>query len=139
MKKIFAFLLCALCVAPFVAAQPLARVAPQQVGIDPERMLNADRIILDAINNQEIPGAVLAVVKDGKMAYLKAYGNRRIVPNTEPMTANTILSGNEFQVSNPSVSGSTTLPADIHEPVVTPPVVPPETPDRPSPTPTGLR
>ena len=91
MKKIFAFLLCALCVAPFVAAQPLARVAPQQVGIDPERMLNADRIILDAINNQEIPGAVLAVVKDGKMAYLKAYGNRRIVPNTEPMTANTIF------------------------------------------------
>lgn len=55
------------------------------------------------------------------------------------MTANTILSGNEFQVSNPGVSGSTTLPADIHEPVVTPPVVPPETPDRPSPTPTGLR
>ena len=81
MKKIFALLLCALCVAPLVAAQPLTRVAPQKVGIDPERMLNADRIINDAVNNQEIPGAVLAVVKDGKMAYLKAYGNRRIVPD----------------------------------------------------------
>ena len=91
MKKIFALLLCALCVAPLVAAQPLTRVAPQKVGIDPERMLNADRIINDAVNNQEIPGAVLAVVKDGKMAYLKAYGNRRIVPDTEPMTANTIF------------------------------------------------
>ncbi|MGN0229761.1 MAG: serine hydrolase [Muribaculaceae bacterium] len=91
MKKIFALLLCALCVAPLVAAQPLTRVAPQKVGIDPERMLNADRIINDAVNNKEIPGAVLAVVKDGKMAYLKAYGNRRIVPDTEPMTANTIF------------------------------------------------
>ncbi len=54
------------------------------------------------------------------------------------MTATTILSGNEFQVSNPSVSGSTTLPSEIHEPVI-PPVTPPVTPDRPSPTPTGLR
>ncbi|MGN0843941.1 MAG: hypothetical protein ACI4QT_01820 [Kiritimatiellia bacterium] len=54
------------------------------------------------------------------------------------MTATTILSGNEFQVSRPSVSGSTTLPSEIHEPVI-PPVTPPVTPDRPSPTPTGLR
>ena len=91
MKKIFALLMCVLCAAPFVAAQPLPRVAPQKVGIDPELMLNADRIINDAVNNQEIPGAVLAVVKDGKMAYLKAYGNRQIVPSAEPMTANAIF------------------------------------------------
>ena len=44
-----------------------------------------------AIANKDIPGAVLAVVRNGKMAYLKAYGNKRVYPNTEPMTVNTIF------------------------------------------------
>ena len=66
-------------------AQPLPRVAPEQVGMDSHRLLHADEAIQKAILNKEIPGAVLAVVRHGKMAYLKAYGNRRIYPNIEPM------------------------------------------------------
>ena len=59
-------------------AQPLPRVAPELAGMDSRRLLNADQAILEAIAQKEIPGAVLAVVRHGKMAYLKAYGNRRV-------------------------------------------------------------
>lgn len=74
-----------------VSAQPLQRVAPEQVGMSSRQLLYADEAIEAAIANQEIPGAVLAVVRNGKMAYLKAYGNRRVYPSTEPMTTNTIF------------------------------------------------
>lgn len=69
----------------------MQRVAPEQVGMDSRKLMYADEAIETAISNKDIPGAVLAVVRNGKMAYLKAYGNKRIYPNVEPMTANTIF------------------------------------------------
>ena len=74
-----------------VVAQPLQRVAPEQVGMDSRRLMYADEVIEAAIANKDIPGAVLAIVRDGKMAYLKAYGNKRVYPNAEPMTTGTVF------------------------------------------------
>ena len=85
------FLMIALCCMHTVCAQTLQRVAPEQVGMDSRRLMYTDELIETAIANEEIPGAVLAVVKDGKMAYLKAYGNKRVYPNKEPMTVQTIF------------------------------------------------
>lgn len=59
--------------------------------MDSRHLLYADEAIETAIANKDIPGAVLAVVRNGKMAYLKAYGNKCVYPNTEPMTVNTIF------------------------------------------------
>lgn len=73
------------------AAQPLPRVAPEQAGMDSRRLMYADRAIRQAIDDGEIPGAVLAVVRHGKMAYLKAYGNRSVWPKQEPMTTGTVF------------------------------------------------
>lgn len=89
MKAIYFFLF-SLCLQA-ATAQPLQRVAPEQVGMDSRKLMYADEAIETAISNKDIPGAVLAVVRNGKMAYLKAYGNKRIYPNVEPMTANTIF------------------------------------------------
>ena len=69
----------------------LERVAPEQVGIDSRKLLNADKAINQAIEKKDIPGAVLAVVRHGKMAYIKAYGNRRTYPDIEAMTTGTIF------------------------------------------------
>ncbi len=91
MKKTLILLLGLICTLPTLTAQPLPRVAPQQVGFDAERLQNADYVINQSIEAGEMPGAVLAVVRDGKMAYLKAYGNRSIFPTAEPMTANSIF------------------------------------------------
>ena len=85
-------------------AQSLQRVAPEQVGMDSRHLLYADEAIETAIANKDIPGAVLAVVRNGKMAYLKAYGNKCVYPNTEPMTVNTI-----FDMASWTPSASTSL------------------------------
>ena len=61
-----------------INAQDLELVTPEQVGMDSKKLSQADKVIEKAIENKEIPGAVLAVVKDGRMAYLKSYGNKQI-------------------------------------------------------------
>ena len=84
--------------------QSLQRVAPEQVGIDSRKLMYADEAIETAIANREIPGAVLAVMRSGKIAYLKAYGNKRVYPHIEPMTTNTI-----FDMASCSKSMSTAI------------------------------
>lgn len=91
-----------------LTAQPLQRVAPEQVGMDSRQLMYADEVVEKAIANKDIPGAVLAVVRHGKMAYLKAYGNKRVYPNTEPMTTGTI-----FDMASCSKSMSTAVCAMI--------------------------
>ena len=103
MKAIYFFFSFSLCLQA-ATAQPLQRVAPEQVGMDSRKLMYADEAIETAISNKDIPGAVLAVVRNGKMAYLKAYGNKRIYPNVEPMTANTI-----FDMASCSKSMSTAV------------------------------
>ncbi|MFA6335185.1 MAG: serine hydrolase [Bacteroidales bacterium] len=103
MKKLSIFLLtCILSVATI--AQPLARVTPEQAGMDSKRLSNVDRIIGESINQGEIPGAVLAVVKDGKMVYIKAYGNKSVYPVQQKMEINTV-----FDLASVSKSLGTTL------------------------------
>lgn len=74
-----------------VNAQHLPQVAPEEVGMDSQKLLQADLVINQAIANKEIPGAVLAVVKNGKMAYLKAYGNKEVYPANVAMDVNTVF------------------------------------------------
>ena len=59
--------------------------------IDRHLMQYADEAINQAIADKEIPGAVLAVVHQNSMVYLKAYGNKDIYPDTVPMRTNTIF------------------------------------------------
>ena len=104
MKTLTSIILLLFSLQAVTMAQSLQRVAPEQVGMDSRKLMYADEAIEEAIANKEIPGAVLAVVRNGKMAYLKAYGNKRIYPNTEPMTANTI-----FDMASCSKSMSTAI------------------------------
>lgn len=107
MKPFITFLL--LCIGlQTAAAQPLQRVAPEQVGMDSRQLLYADEAIEQAVADKDIPGAVLAVVRHGKMAYLKAYGNKRVYPDVEPMTTGTI-----FDMASCSKSMSTAVCAMI--------------------------
>jgi CubicO group peptidase (beta-lactamase class C family) len=72
-------------------AQPLKRTSPESVGMSPTLLHNADIAIQASIDAGEIPGAVLAVVRHGKMAYIKAYGYRQVYPTKEEMTVETIF------------------------------------------------
>ena len=67
----------------------------------------ADSVILSAIRDTLIPGAVLCVVDNQEIVYLQAYGNRRVVPENELMTINTIF--DLASVSKPLGAGSAML------------------------------
>jgi len=89
MKNVLIFTLCLLSL--HLSAQPLERAIPEQLGMDSRRLHYADEAIIKAIRNSEIPGAVLAVVYNGKMAYLKAFGNKQVYPDTIPMDVYTVF------------------------------------------------
>ena len=102
MKKNFILFGCLISLQ--MMGQPLERVLPEQVGMDSHRLHYADEAILQSIANKEIPGAVLAVVHKGKMAYLKAYGNKQVYPSVLPMEVNTV-----FDMASVSKSMSTAI------------------------------
>jgi uncharacterized protein YbbC (DUF1343 family)/CubicO group peptidase (beta-lactamase class C family) len=74
-----------LLVAPLLSA-----AAFSQTSLD-LRLSVLDPIVNDAIAQRQIPGAVLVVGHDGRVAYRKAYGSRAIEPRREPMTLDTVF------------------------------------------------
>ena len=86
----FLMTISALTVAAGLCAQ--VKVAkPEDHGMDPERLARVDAVIDDAIGAGDIPGAVLAVVRRNDIVYLKAYGNKSVVPEVVPMTTDTMF------------------------------------------------
>ena len=69
-------------IIPFTFAQttsikkspPLSEAAPQSVGIAPERLKKLDAMLEEAIQNDEIPGLVALVARNGKIVYHAAKG-----------------------------------------------------------------
>jgi uncharacterized protein YbbC (DUF1343 family) len=58
--------------------------------LDTKTLHKMDDAINQAIDDQKCPGGVL-LVEHGKSKYLKAYGDRALVPEIEPMTTDTIF------------------------------------------------
>ena len=71
------------------------------------RYAYADSVILSAIHDSLIPGAVLCVVDNQDIVYLQAYGQRRVVPEQELMTPQTIF--DLASVSKPIGAGTAML------------------------------
>ena len=57
----------------------------------PNRLAALDSIVRQAIQNGEIPGAVVLIGHDGQVIYRKAFGHRSLEPRREPMTTDTIF------------------------------------------------
>ncbi|SET27739.1 CubicO group peptidase, beta-lactamase class C family [Prevotella sp. kh1p2] len=106
--KRFSIFLMVFCAVLALRAQPLEQVAPASVGLDAAKLAYADQAINRAISRHDIPGAVLAVVRHGKMAYLKAYGHKSVYPKKETMTVETV-----FDMASCSKSMSTAVAAMI--------------------------
>lgn len=81
-------------------------VDPADRGMDPLRLQRLDEVINECIAEGNIPGAVISVVRGNDIVYLKAYGNKSLVPETEPMTVETI-----FDLASLSKCMGTTLAA----------------------------
>ncbi len=64
---------------------------PEDAGLISARMKLIDDAVEGAIDAGELPGAVVVVARRGRIAYFKAFGNRSVKPETEPMTVDTIF------------------------------------------------
>ncbi|MBQ3722956.1 MAG: serine hydrolase [Bacteroidales bacterium] len=89
MKRIIIFALAAL--ASLALNAQVKIDSPRNHGMDPERLSRVDGVIEEAIRDGEMPGAVLSVVRGNHVVYLKAYGNKSVVPKEEPMTVETFF------------------------------------------------
>lgn len=53
---------------------PLSKAKPETVGLSSERLAKIDGMLKDAIDSDNIPGAVALIAKDGKIVFHRAYG-----------------------------------------------------------------
>ena len=79
----------------------LSTVKPSEVGFSQNRLNKIDEVFKKSIANKEIPGAVIAVSRYGKIAYLKAFGLQNPNDNT-PMSINSIF--RIYSMTKPIVS-----------------------------------
>ncbi len=104
MKKLITIAVAAVLVVPVFAQGALRLDSPERHGMNPVKLAQVDRVINEAITAKEIPGAVLSVVRGNDIVYLKAYGNKSVVPTVEPMTTETL-----FDLASVSKCVGTTL------------------------------
>ena len=57
----------------------------------PSRLGVVDRIVQEAIHDEQSPGAVVLIGHDGQVIYRKAFGERALEPRREPMSVDTIF------------------------------------------------
>lgn len=85
-------LLAAFFAAPHAAnAQPKIRVATEASTSAAPDFHIIDQLMDDALSAHELPGAVVLIGHNGKIVFEKAYGNRSLLPEVEPMTEDTIF------------------------------------------------
>src|ERR1700733_11252596 len=89
------------CTANAQMSDPLPRAKPEEVGLSSQRLADVAKALNGDIARDQIPGAVLAVARHGKLAYFEAFGFRdkaagapmtkdaifNIASMTKPMTA----------------------------------------------------
>ncbi len=86
LSAIIAFFTLAAC-----SPEGLRTASPESMGIDPYGFVLVDSIVERSIADGNMAGAAVAVVRRDRLVFLKAYGNRQLVPEVEPMTTETMF------------------------------------------------
>lgn len=100
-KKIVVVLFCATSIA--MGQLPLVSGPAGNTGISEERLRRIDTLLTGAVQRGEVPGAVALLTRNGKIVYLKAFGNAspgraqktddlfRIASQTKAITATALM------------------------------------------------
>ena len=96
MKRIYSFIILSLLatIPLFGAAKgplKLKHAKPESVGMDSRMLALCDSVIESAISLGDTPGAVVCIARNDRIVFEKAYGNRAVLPETEPMSVETIF------------------------------------------------
>ena len=73
------------------SASELPQVTPQEAGLDPARLEQIAPVVQREIEDGKLPGCVVCIGRQGKIAFLKAYGHRQLQPEALPMTVDTVF------------------------------------------------
>ena len=65
-----------------VPSPKLPVVPPEEAGFSPARLAQIDRLVAEGLEEKCMPGCVVAIGREGKLAMLRAYGNRQVRPAT---------------------------------------------------------
>jgi CubicO group peptidase (beta-lactamase class C family) len=70
---------------------PLAK--PADAALDGAKLVKIDELVAEGLKNQQMPGCVVLVARHGKVAWLKAYGDKRIEPaeQRQAMSTDTVF------------------------------------------------
>lgn len=82
---------CLVSVAAGAEPAQVPHVSPGDAGFNAEKLAEIDAAIASAIEERKLPGCVVCIGRRGKIALLKAYGNRRLEPSEEVMTTDTVF------------------------------------------------
>jgi CubicO group peptidase (beta-lactamase class C family) len=78
------------CSLPAQAADPLPRAKPEEAGLSSQRLALIAKTVNAEIARDQLPGAVLAIARRGKLVYFETFGSRDKAAGT-PMTADAIF------------------------------------------------
>jgi len=97
MKQLVAAVLLLLATVPFAAQSPrpdAGRVDTARSGEpspDPRKLEAIESLVMEAIGEKKLPGAVVLVGRGDRVLYQKAIGHRALLPEPEPMTLDTVF------------------------------------------------
>lgn len=69
----------------------IRRSTPERQGMSSAHLSLIDSTVNASIEAQDIPGAVIGIVHNGALVYEKAFGNKSLWPEVEPMTVETLF------------------------------------------------
>ncbi len=72
-------------------AQAVPAAKPEDVGMSSKHLAYLDRMIDEAVQRKDFPGAVLVVTRRGKTVYRKAFGDSQWVPTRQPMAVDMLF------------------------------------------------
>jgi CubicO group peptidase (beta-lactamase class C family) len=75
-------------------AQPLPTAPPESAGFSAERLRNIDSFFASEIERKRVPGAVVAIARNGKLVYFKAFGV------SDPMKGTPMATDQIFQLAS---------------------------------------
>lgn len=73
------------------SSSALPVVEPQSLGFDVAHLQQLEALVSEGIEAGKMPGCVVCFGRQGKIAWLKAYGNKRVEPSVEAMTTDTLF------------------------------------------------
>lgn len=73
------------------ASRRLPIVTTDSAGMDASRLEKIDSVVQTALDQKKLPGCVVLIGRQGKVAYLKAFGAKQLQPTIEPMTTDTLF------------------------------------------------